>query len=258
MIAILDSKKTLKEAIEEFSIDQPEDIPWIIKLLENPASPLALPGKISLLGHDCLHLLLDRYLTSSDEAFVIGFTMGNDRDTLHWHLKIFKFVSRYLYPKPYRFKAQDFYSFDLGFKYGRSLQPKLGDIEFSKYQDFTIEFLRGVLGIKPSYLLKIRLVENEYNRQYLGNIQDKKPKLFKLLNPNILKISSSIFAFLGGLLLALNTPISGYGFIFLACSSSQLLLASILSSDKIMIGYSATIFAFVDVLGVYFWLFADK
>ena len=256
MIAILDSKKTLKEALKEFSIDKPEDIPWIVRLLENPASPVALPGKISLLGHDCLHLLLDRYLSSSDEAFVIGFSMGNDRKTKSWHIKLFKFFSRYLYPEPYKFAAEDFYSFDLGFEYGRSLDPKIQGIYLTKYTYFTIEFLRGVFGIQPDYLLQLRLKESEYKSQDLSNYRDRKKKSLKRLNPNVLKISSSIFAFCGGLILALNKPWSGYGFIFLACSSSQMLIASIIGADKIMIGYSAILFAFVDVLGVYCWLFA--
>ena len=45
---ITDKNPTLSEALQEFSIDRQEDIPWIIRLLENPQSPIALPGKISL------------------------------------------------------------------------------------------------------------------------------------------------------------------------------------------------------------------
>ncbi len=257
MIAILDSKKTLKEALKEFAIDKPGDIPIIVKLIQNPASPVALPGKISRLGYYCLHLLLERHLTSFDKAFVVGFSMGNDRKTKFWHIKIFKFFSQYLYPNPYNFTPEDFCSFDLGFKYGRSLDPKIQGIYLTKYTYFTIEFLRGTFGIQPDYLLQLRLEENEYRSQYLANFRNRKNKPFKLLNPNILKISSSIFAFCGGLILALNQPWSGYGFIFLACSSSQMLIASILTSDRIMIAYSGILFTFVDLLGVYFWLFKD-
>lgn len=47
-------------------------------LLENPDSPLPFAGKIDLYRHDCLHLLLERGLSVEDEAFVVGFTMGND------------------------------------------------------------------------------------------------------------------------------------------------------------------------------------
>ena len=69
-------------------------------------------------------------------------------------------------------------------------------------------------------------------------------------------MSSSLFAIFGGVILALKLDISGYGFLFLAMSSSQLLLASILLRDKSMIFYAASIFVFVDSLGVYIWLLA--
>lgn len=69
-----------------------------------------------------------------------------------------------------------------------------------------------------------------------------------------LKWSSSSFAIAGGILLAAKIPLSGYGFIFLALSSSQMCLASVLSHDPSMIVYSASLFLFVDCLGVYRWI----
>jgi hypothetical protein len=69
-----------------------------------------------------------------------------------------------------------------------------------------------------------------------------------------LKISSSLCALCGAILLASKTIISGYGFIFLAISSSQLLVASILLKDKIRIFYAGCVFIFVDCFGVYRWL----
>ncbi len=69
-----------------------------------------------------------------------------------------------------------------------------------------------------------------------------------------LKWASCFFAVTGGVLLAAKTASSGYGFIFLALSSSHMLLASWLVGDKSMICYSGSIFLFVDCLGVYRWL----
>lgn len=77
----------------------------------------------------------------------------------------------------------------------------------------------------------------------------------KLVLIKCLKWSSSSFAVTGGVLLASKTTLSGYGFIFLALSSSQMLLASVLLNDRSMIFYSASLFLFVDCLGVYRWLF---
>ncbi len=71
-----------------------------------------------------------------------------------------------------------------------------------------------------------------------------------------LKCVSCFFAILGGILLASNTELSGYGFLFLAISSSHMLAASCLTIDKTMICYSTSVFLFVDCLGVYRWLLA--
>jgi hypothetical protein len=77
----------------------------------------------------------------------------------------------------------------------------------------------------------------------------------KLILVRRLKCSSSICAIAGGVLLAAKVDLSGYGFILLALSSSQMLLASILGKDQSMIFYSAFLFLFVDCLGVYRWVF---
>lgn len=70
----------------------------------------------------------------------------------------------------------------------------------------------------------------------------------------LFKYSSIFCALLGGILLASNIPTSGYGFIFLALSSGQLLLASLQDRDMTTILYAAAVFVFVDCLGVYRWI----
>lgn len=87
----------------------------------------------------------------------------------------------------------------------------------------------------------------------------------KTIKPNIkqkkkypvsdsLKLSSSFFALIGGVLLASNTEVSKYGFIFLAMSSVQMLISSLIMKDKTLIAYSASLFIFVDSFGIYKWL----
>ena len=71
---------------------------------------------------------------------------------------------------------------------------------------------------------------------------------------HVLKLISSFCAIVGGVLLASNTPSSGYGFLFLALSSSQMLVASLLIGDRSMIFYSMSLFICVDCLGIYRWL----
>jgi hypothetical protein len=72
--------------------------------------------------------------------------------------------------------------------------------------------------------------------------------------PRFLQWSSSFFAVVGGVILAANVPISGYGFIFLALSSGQMLISSLWQHNHQMIVYSAAVFIFVDCLGVYRWV----
>ena len=80
----------------------------------------------------------------------------------------------------------------------------------------------------------------------------RKPKKYPLTD--FFKFSSSFCAVVGGIILASNTESSGYGFIFLAMSSSQMLLSSIIVRDKSLIAYSASLLFFVDSLGIYNWL----
>lgn len=71
---------------------------------------------------------------------------------------------------------------------------------------------------------------------------------------SILKYSSIFCALLGGILLASNVNTSGYGFIFLALSSGQLCVASLQNKDTSTVIYAASVFIFVDCLGVYRWV----
>jgi hypothetical protein len=69
-----------------------------------------------------------------------------------------------------------------------------------------------------------------------------------------LQWSSSACAVAGGVILASNTSISGYGFIFLALSSSQLLASSVLTKNQSLMVYAGSLFVFVDCLGMFRWL----
>ncbi len=152
---------TIGEVIKSIQIDKQSDIPWIVRLLENPSSPIALPGKISLANHDCIHVILARGTTSQDEAFVIGFTMGSDVKTNWFHLGIFKFFSRFLYPKKFQFNREHFKVFDLGFAYGRKsgIIKNINQIDFELYQSKEIAELRKLFGIRLEELRELRQFE---------------------------------------------------------------------------------------------------
>ncbi len=109
-----------------------KEVSWIVWLFENPKSPIALRGAASLYTHDHIHLLLNRSVEKEDEAFVIGYSMGNDEKTKLLDVWLFKFLSKYLYPDSYRFNDKHLAIFDIGFDYGRSRKSKnITSVDFS-------------------------------------------------------------------------------------------------------------------------------
>jgi hypothetical protein len=139
---------TLKEAYSQLPGDPPQEIPFLVWLLENPNSPLPFPGKISLLKHDYLHVILDLDLSCKSEAFVVGVTMGNDVGSNRVYINLFKLIARSLYPQKYRFSSKDVESFEKGLKFGRDLPRKnLNACIFEDFQEDTLKDIRSDLGI---------------------------------------------------------------------------------------------------------------
>ncbi len=158
------ANKTLGSAYQKINLDNQSDIPLIIRLLENPASPIALPGKISLHNHDYLHIIFGIGVSPADEAFIIGFTMGNDDQTKSRHVRLYKFFSRFVYPLKYRFTLQELGIFDLGFEYGkRHKYRNLNGIKFDCFYSTEIEEIRKILNIdRQDY---VHLIASQKNRR---------------------------------------------------------------------------------------------
>ncbi|MCG9893106.1 MAG: hypothetical protein MH252_18800 [Thermosynechococcaceae cyanobacterium MS004] len=139
---------TLGEAYRLFVKDEQSAIPLQVWLLENPNSPIALPGNVDLRGHDCIHLLLNRGMSNFDEAFVVGFTMGNCDAVKERHISSFKLFSRFFYPATFRFKEWHLRVFELGLMYGRKLEYRNLHLEnFDPYFDMKISVLRQKFGV---------------------------------------------------------------------------------------------------------------
>ena len=128
--------------------DKPSEIPWIVWLFENPDSPLALGGSISLRNHDYMHILLERGFSPEDEAFVLGVTMGNDSRTTWFDYLIFKCVAHFLYPGVYRFTAKHLSIFDTGVALGKSLAVRnLNRYDFTRIEMISVRTLQTIFGI---------------------------------------------------------------------------------------------------------------
>ena len=73
-IPLREDGQTINRALctmDSFKLNQ-EDVPFIIRLFENPKYNL-FPGSVTLEAHDIIHVLLGRGLLPKDEAFVILF-----------------------------------------------------------------------------------------------------------------------------------------------------------------------------------------
>jgi hypothetical protein len=142
------SVQTLAQAYATLPGDQPDEMDIMVKLIENPRSPYAITGAISLQDHDCVHILVGRGLLRQDEAFVIGFTMGTAGERISkGEVQLFKLISSNLYADIYRFRPSDLIAFDIGLACGRKAKLPVYEFAFMQHLDRTLGELRAMLGV---------------------------------------------------------------------------------------------------------------
>lgn len=145
--------RTLGEVLDTLPAASPTDIPFIIRLFENPSSWIAFPGAITLARHDAIHVLLGRGLSNQDEAFVIGFTMGAAGGIKDWQMRLFRFIATRLYPQPYRWNEREIMAYDLAYTKARgSAARDLEHFPFERFLDLPVDELRRRLGIDAQKL----------------------------------------------------------------------------------------------------------
>ncbi len=142
---------TVAEVLASMPAAEAEDVPEVIKKYENPESPDALPGSISLERHDCIHVILGRGLHVQDEAYVIGVTMGAASDFTCEDMETFIRVSTQEYPKHWRFEEEHIASYRLGVGYasehlkGKDLH--LIPLESPEWMNKTVREIRKHFGL---------------------------------------------------------------------------------------------------------------
>lgn len=141
-------------------------MPRIITLLENPSSPIYLPGPAKIGVHDILHCLVLRGLRSQDEAFVIGFTMGASQDANAADRIAFKNLAGSLYPEPFDFSDNDLRVFDVGFDLGLQCETRsLHLLDADHFRGLTWPEASSLASIIPASLLAAFEKENELRLQ---------------------------------------------------------------------------------------------
>ena len=141
-------EKALK-TMEGFSL-APQDVPFIIQLVENPKYDIGLfSGNTTLRAHDCIHILLGRGLLLKDEAFVIGYTMGSTKKKARWRRILFMFISKYLYPEGYKFGEEERYIFNTAVLLGQNCPTDLSTVNFDNKEILSMNLndLRSKIGL---------------------------------------------------------------------------------------------------------------
>ena len=137
---------TLNQAysqLDEFGLEQ-DDVPLIIQLVENPKFDLPgidiFHGATNLETHDYIHILLGRGVMIKDEAFVLGFTMGSSNRVTTTEERLFSFITKYVYPKDYRFTDEDLHIFKDAVRLGFvSDCQSLAKVDYKKYLDWPLQ-----------------------------------------------------------------------------------------------------------------------
>ena len=138
-----------------------KDIPKIVRLFENPESPVALPGAVTLKRHDAIHFLLGRGLLDQDEAFVLGFTIGTDRKSDERDIDALR-AALGIYPEPYQIREEDVKAFDLGVRAGRiSKVNNIAELAIENDVDSTLGELRAKVGIDSQMLREFYRLEQQ-------------------------------------------------------------------------------------------------
>jgi len=158
---------TLREA--DASLDAvrmaPEQVPFLVRLVENPALDLPMldvfHGATDLPTHDYIHLVLGRGLLAKDEAFVIGFTMGATDQVGRGEEFLYGVFAKYLYPRQYRFTEDDLRVFKDAVRLGfvSDCDPRLCKTDFERFLDTPLEGIREALGIETDLLRAYYAIE---------------------------------------------------------------------------------------------------
>lgn len=163
-VSLDDDALTLGQALrsmKSFKLN-PEDVPLIIKLVENPKYDIGLfVGNVDLHVHDCIHVLLGRGLLPKDEAFVIGFTMGSTKKMKRWRRNLFMFASKYLYPEGYKFGEEERFVFNMGVALGNNCETDLSVAGNRFFKKIPLFSLRSSLRIDSRLLRSYYEIEKK-------------------------------------------------------------------------------------------------
>ncbi len=172
---------TLRQALDSLNSVKAgqHEIPLMVQLVENPKYRFPgfeiFHGAVDLQQHDCIHILLGRGLTSIDEAFTIGFTMGTTNKVSTTEERLYGLIAQYFYPTVYQFCEDDMEVFKNAVRLGYiSSCLALDTVNFEQFMNSSL------IELRLSLLLETDLIQAYYqieNKRYPEN-----PACQRLLN----------------------------------------------------------------------------
>jgi len=162
------SDMTLRQALENLDMvkaDQ-QEIPLMVQLVENPKFRFPgfeiFHGAVDLIQHDCIHILLGRGLSSIDEAFTIGFTMGTTNKVSTTEERLYSLIAKYIYPSVYQFCENDIEVFKNAVRLGFiSSCQALDTVDFVQFMDNRLDDIRVKLGLEYALLKAYYQIEQQ-------------------------------------------------------------------------------------------------
>jgi hypothetical protein len=168
-VPLAQGQRILGEAyaeLREFGLKQ-DDIPLLVKLLENPDYDY-LPGfdifhgGTNLEQHDYIHIVLGRGVQAIDEAFVLGFTAGSTNRVTSSEESLYTFFAKHLFPKQYRFSDQEIHVYKDAVRLGFiSDCHALDKIDFTQLAHLSINQVREHIGLEQTLLAAYYQIEKK-------------------------------------------------------------------------------------------------
>ena len=159
---------TLRQAHESMKLvrAEQEEIPLMVQLVENPKFQIPgfqlFHGAVDLIQHDYIHIVLGRGLLQKDEAFTIGFTMGSTNKITTTEENLYALISRYLYPKVYKFSKDDIEVFKDAIRLAYiSRCEALDEFDFTPLLDEPLYEVRNSVGLEGDLLLAYYQIEKD-------------------------------------------------------------------------------------------------
>ncbi len=167
-IPLVPGELTLRQGLDSLRAigARPQEIPLIVRLLENPKYHLPgvtlFHGAVDLDMHDRIHILLGRGLLTADEAFTIGFTMGSTKRVQCLEAWLFGVLARFVYPAPYQFNDAAVGIFSDAVRLGgiSGCQP-LNRVDYGPYLDLPLHEIRWQVGLEEDLLLAYYRIEKK-------------------------------------------------------------------------------------------------